>query len=585
MRHLRWLLASLSFAGVVFLPGMAAASVNDFTITNFSSDQTLTNNDRQGQLRIVEKINVDFRDFNHGILRAIPQSYKNHSLQMKVNSISSETGAATKYTTYSSSGNTVLKIGDANRTITGPQEYTIDYTINNVISFYNDHAELYWDVNGDQWQQQFDHVEATVHLPNDLEQSSKPLCYTGSYGSKNQNCVIASNANVVIIKTTQPLTANQNLSYVLSLKTGYFQPSKWYETVGEHASQIVGVTVPILLLGATSFVYWLRRGRDAKGTGVIVPQYDAPDNLKALQVDGLIDFSVSNKAITATIIDLAVRGYLQIIETKQDKKLRKDTLNYSLKLTNSDFTGLDDNEKLLVNALFTTAVVGDTVDVSKQKNKLYSTASKIQAEVKKQLKTEGYFLGKIPGGNKKTHTGVKVLLGLIILVAATVYGGVMSIAGYVVGGLIAIFCLASMDARTAKGVAAKEHVEGLKMYLNVAEKDRIQKLQSPDAAYAANTKEPARTVELFEKLLPFAIVLGVEKEWSKQFENMYTEPPDWYNGNWSTFNSYYLATHINDGIGSAVNTAFTSPTSSGSSGGGGGGFSGGGGGGGGGGGW
>jgi uncharacterized membrane protein len=159
------------------------------------------------------------------------------------------------------------------------------------------------------------------------------------------------------------------------------------------------------------------------------------------------------------------------------------------------------------------------------------------------------------------------------------------IVGIVAGLLIAIACLAALDARTAKGVAAKEHAQGLKMYLEVAEKDRLQKLQGPDAAYAPKTAGPKKTVELFEKLLPYAMVLGVEKQWAEQFKDLYTSPPDWYSGHWTSFNAGYLAGSLNSGVGSAVSGAFSAPSSSGSSGFGGGGFSGGGGGGGGGGGW
>jgi uncharacterized membrane protein len=123
------------------------------------------------------------------------------------------------------------------------------------------------------------------------------------------------------------------------------------------------------------------------------------------------------------------------------------------------------------------------------------------------------------------------------------------------------------------------------MYMDVAEKDRIAKLQAPGAAYATNAGEPVRTVELFEKLLPFAIVLGVEEQWARQFADIYKTAPDWYAGNWTTFNSLYLVNGISSGVGMAVNTSFSAPQSSNSSGFGGGGFSGGGGGGGGGGGW
>jgi uncharacterized membrane protein YgcG len=177
------------------------------------------------------------------------------------------------------------------------------------------------------------------------------------------------------------------------------------------------------------------------------------------------------------------------------------------------------------------------------------------------------------------------LLTLAVVVGLFFWAGAITILGLVVGGLIGIVCWIAMDARTPKGVAAKEHAEGLKLYLNVAEKDRLEKLQGPDAAYAPKSAEPKKTVELFEKLLPYAMVLGVEKQWAEQFKDLYTTPPDWYSGNWTAFNAAYLASSLNSGIGAAVNTAFSSPSSSSGSGFGGGGFSGGGGGGGGGGGW
>lgn len=586
MKYIRLALLALSFVAMLGLPQVAKAGVNDFTVTNFSSDQTLTNKDPQGELNIVERINVDFTSYNHGILRAIPQSYKGHSLQLKINSVSSETGAAAQYTTYTSSGNTVLKIGSPSRTVTGPQQYTINYTVINVLSFVDGKTELYWDVNGDQWQQQFNSVEATLRIPKDLALTEPPTCYTGSYGSKDQNCTVESEASTIKIRTNQALGANQALTYVASFKEStYFHSHKWYETLGEYSALIVGAIGPTLIIGGSALWYWWRRGRDAKGTGVIVPQYDAPDNLKPIQIDGLMDFTVGNAGITATIIDLAIRGYIQIIETKENKKLRKDTISYSLKLLKSDLSSLDNNEKSIVDALFDDTKQGSVVDVSKQKNKLYSTATRLRNQVKTQLTTDGYFRAKVKDLNNKGEKALKIVIAIALLIAIGLFSGVYAIIGTVAGIIIAVITLIFIDARTAKGVAAKEHVEGLKLYLNVAEKDRIEKLQAPNAKYADKSPEPVRTVELFEKLLPYAMVLGVEKQWSKQFEDLYKSPPDWYDGNWRTFNAVYLTSHLNDGIGSAVNTAFTSPSSSGSSGSGGGGFSGGGGGGGGGGGW
>lgn len=143
MKRLGNLLTVLSLLVVFGLPGLATADVNDFTVRNFTADETLTRADRQGELHVIENIDVTFTDYNHGILRAIPQRYKNHSLQLHVNKVSSTSGAPSQYTTYTDNGNTVVKIGDPAKTVTGDQSYTIDYTLRNVISFYDDHAELY----------------------------------------------------------------------------------------------------------------------------------------------------------------------------------------------------------------------------------------------------------------------------------------------------------------------------------------------------------------------------------------------------------------------------------------------------------
>ena len=111
-------------------------------------------------------------------------------------------------------------------------------------------------------------------------------------------------------------------------------------------------------------------------------------------------------------------------------------------------------------------------------------------------------------------------------------------------------------------------------------------MQSPNAPYAENAGSPIKSVDLFEKLLPYAVVFGVEREWAKEFADIYKSAPDWYSGNINSFSAIYLASSLGGSFQNNMTTSFAAPSNSGSSGfGGGGGFSGGGGGGGGGGGW
>lgn len=579
MRKLLLLLLT-PFLLIVMHPVRASASIQDFVIHNFSADYYLTNQDKQGSLHIIEKIDLTFNDYNHGILRAIPKSYNGNSLRLKVNSVMYGNGQSVYYTTYSENNNTVLKIGDPNTTITGPQSYEIDYTLQNVIGFYADHDELYWDINGDDWQQQFETVSVRLHLPENLKPNGPSFCYGGAYGVTEENCTITT-ADGDLTAKTKGLEGYETLTIVVGFEKGYFQPGTWYERVKENArgiSLLVGIP---LFFGGLAFRHWRKNGRDPKGKGTIVPEYEAPDGLTPIEIGTIMDFKTDSSDVTATIIDLAVRGYIKIIEEKK-KRIGRDKLLYTLEVVDKDLTKTNAYEAKLIRELFGFVEVGKQVKLEDLKNKFYRTAEAIRKDVGKNLTSAGYF-AKDP-----RKASALISIAGVLFVAVFSFGG--AIGGAASAGLLlaALPCLifgVLMPSRTLKGVLAKEKVLGLKLYLETAEKDRIKMLQSPDATYAPEHEAPKKTVNLFEKLLPYAMVLGVEKKWAEQFRDIYQTPPNWYSGNWSTFNTALLVSNISGSMATATNVAFSAPRSSGGSGFGGGGFSGGGGGGGGGGGW
>lgn len=569
-------------AGLVFARP-ATADAQNFTVTDFTADYYLTNQDPQGQMKVVEKINVAFQDYDHGILRALPESYKNHPLHVHVTSVTSDTGAPAGFTSSTSNGNLVLKIGNPNETLTGAQEYTITYTEKNVITFYNDHDELYWDINGDQWDQPFIEVHATLHLPAGLQLgSNQPQCFAGQFGSTARNCFIGLTGKDVVTDAYN-LSTNQTLTMVVGFQKGYFHPYTLKDYIVDYLADGLEALAPILIIGGGGFLWWYRRGRDAKGTGVIIPQYDAPDKLTPLEIGAIVDFSVDNRDITATIIDLAIRKYLKIIETEKKNVLGRQSKSFSLQLINRDWSALNDWERRIMTGLFGGSGSQEAVELEALKAKLFSVATSVKNSVEKSLTDRGYFKA-----NPVRYAGVS--FGAIIIIAIFAAGNlhflsICLIVGIVVGLIVFGIFFRHLSARTAQGVAAKEHILGLKLYMEVAEKDRLKMLQSPDARYAEKTDAPSQTVELFEKLLPYAIALQVEQQWAQKFENIYKSPPDWYVGNYAAFTAGYLVGSLNSGFAPAVNSSFSAPRSSGSSGFGGGGFAGGGGGGGGGGGW
>jgi uncharacterized membrane protein YgcG len=184
--------------------------------------------------------------------------------------------------------------------------------------------------------------------------------------------------------------------------------------------------------------------------------------------------------------------------------------------------------------------------------------------------------------------GAFILAG-VLLIAQTIFGGggetnvIITVVGLNILPWVAIFALAALGRRrplTTKGSELREHLEGLREFIRVAEADRLQMLQSVSGAERVTTSDGAAIVKIYEKLLPYAVIFGLEKEWANEIAKYYdtTEPPDWYSGT----NGFAIGAFA-AGIGSlssSVSTSYSSSGGSSSSGGGGGGGSSGGGGGG-----
>jgi uncharacterized membrane protein YgcG len=208
---------------------------------------------------------------------------------------------------------------------------------------------------------------------------------------------------------------------------------------------------------------------------------------------------------------------------------------------------------------------------------MYAAVSKIRSKLKTSLTKEHGLFEESPSTTHAKLIGIAIVSFMILIFSGPKWGWII---GMLAAILSAILAMILMRRRSHAGVEAYEKVKGLELYMKTAEADRLKMMQSVDRPYA----EPSKTVHLFEKLLPFAVALGVEQSWAQQFDHIYDQPPGWYSGNFSTFNTVYFTHSLTQGV-SAMNNSFSAPTSSGSSGSGGGGFSGGGGGGGGGGGW
>lgn len=567
----------IALFSLFFLPFVAMAAEPGEEIRSFASDITVA---ADGSILVSERIEYDFPSQRHGIYRDIPTRYEDENggrfvIPVKVASVGYGNGTAVPYGIESNSYGVRVKIGDPNRTITGVHTYVIVYSARGALRYYQDHDELYWNVTGTAWQVPIRRAVATVRLPENIPGDRLALkCFTGAQGSTSQDCLSNRKGN------TAEFAANDALTVVVGWPPGLvarLEPEK----ISPLAS-VWPVFIPILTL-VWLIRRWWKQGRDAAGRDTLMVQYDPPDKLTPAELGVLIDEKADLHDISATIVDMAVRGYIKIreVEVKGLLSVSKD-FEFELRKPFLEDAALKEHEKRVLTTIFSSSPAGTNIRLQTLKNayEFNTTLPKIKHDLYASSVANGYF-PEDPDVIRGKYVGMGVLCLIIGFLAAVFVGGyfepltVNVFAGsVVVSGVFFLIFAPMMPRRTEKGTAAFEHAVGFQEYLEKAEKYRLEWQE----------KEKA-----FEFFLPYAMVFGVVAQWTKAFKDMDMKPPDWYEG------SAFAAGHFNAvsfgsmmrSLDSSVGQAMSAKPqqSSGGSGFGGGGHSGGGGGGGGGGSW
>lgn len=579
---------------------VAKAQVGEEAIENFQSQITVN---IDNSVDVIETIvyNTGSKE-RHGIYRDIyPYSSVKYKMAIENISVTDKNNASYVFSTSNNGSYFRIKIGDPDQTFLGQKTYVIKYHATKAVGQFENFDEIYWNVTGNEWNMPIYNASATVILPQGASvlQSS---CYFGRKGSTDK-CNDAGSQGGSFVVTSLGIGEGMTVSvgFPKDIVAPYTDADKVNNLFDKYLAWIVAGILPILTL-IFSLLYWYKKGRDPKGTGVIVPQYDVLDDLSPLEVGGIVKENVSTKNISAEIIYLATKGYLKINQLEEKFIGLIKTTDYEL-IKLKDLSGVkNDFDKKLLNALFNTqpritiasivnsllkkevpdiapAPLNQAVKLSDLKNVFYKDAQDVNKSVLDALLNKQYYKNL---GRMKSMGGRMYLIIFFSIWASLFFGGMLGgflgrspipimvgiFSSVIIYGIVSYF----NPAKTEKGVAAKEYLLGLKDYLQIAEKDRLLFHNAPD-------KKP----EVFEKLLPYAMVLGVADIWAKEFEGIYTTPPSWYGGGNNVAFSAMAFSHSMSNFSSFASSSLgSSPSGSGS---GGGGSSGGGGGGGGGGGW
>ncbi|MFA5871360.1 MAG: DUF2207 domain-containing protein [Parcubacteria group bacterium] len=516
-------------------------------------------------INVKEDIQYDFgAQQKHGIFRFIPVKYKarggNYNLRLSDIKVVDETGAPQNFTLTYPEDNVEIKIGDADEYVSGQKNYEISYVVRRAVNYFPDHDELYWNFTGDQWQIPIENASVKIILPNGAGNNLQAKCYQGVYGSTDE-CVSNVSGNIIEYAANGALSPGEGITIVAGWPKGITpEPTmfqKIFDTVRDNWTLLVPIIVFVLM-----FRLWSKKGRDPKGRGTIIAQYEAPDGLAPAEVGTMMDGSADNKDVSSTIIDLAIRGFLKIKRTEEKGFFGKTSAEYTF-IRLKDEEPERDFEKEIMKGIFDGGKEKKLADL---KSKFYKTLSVVKSQLYEDVTQKGYY-AKNPNTVFGTWIAIAIVGGAFLAVIFGMFQGGWGIGSGMLSGVIILVFGYLMPAVTMRGAKLKEHILGFKDFLSVTEKDRLKFHNAPK-------KNP----QMFEKFLPYAMVLGVEKEWAKQFEEIYKQQPSWYeDSSGRVFNAVILGSIVSDFSSSAVTTMASQPSSAAS---GGSGFSGGGGGGG-----
>jgi len=579
--------ASVILLGVGVSPKVNAVSTNNFTISSYQIDYYLNRDStNHSTLKTVEKIVAEFPSYdqNHGIERYIPQSYEGHSTRLAVASVADESGALLQYTTYGSNGNEVLRIGDANQYVHGTKTYVITYNQQDVTRYFDNTKsdEFYWDTNGTSWGVPITHLSVALHIGGSVASSlsNNNACYIGAQGS-SVPCDVLASANG-FVASADNLQPEENLTLAIGFKAQTFAAYKqslqdilmlyWIFCLLV-LSPIIAIILIIILV-----VWYQRAYNRRKDIGTIVPEYLPPKDASVT-----VSAAIYNKpatAFSAQMIDFAVRHYIKIYQI-QEKSLFKQA-QYELEIV-KDISDLRDEEQEILSDMFASVSVGSRLNLQEMQQNRSVMYIKFSDNIRKlNANIHGRYglRAKCPIVKAKF-----IRLGTVSLILAILTLSpwllIISITSYITAW--------ALWPLTDKGVELRRYLEGLKMYITVAEVDRLRMLQSPEGAEKLEApldiNDKRQLVKLYERVLPYAILFNQEKGWNKQLGKYYesiNQAPDWYIGNGMVFNAVMFSAAMNSFNEASSYASSTSSNTGGSMGGG---SSGGGGGGGGGGGW
>lgn len=467
---------------------------------------------RDGALDVTERITVRAEGVNirRGIYRDFPTRYRDRYgnrvvVDLKVLGVLRNDQSEPWFTEERDNGVRINTGNDNFLPLPGEYTYTLRYRTTRQLGFFADHDELYWNAIGTGWAFPIDRGSVDVYLPAPAEvERMSAEGYTGYQGSREQayraEIVEPGHAHWELTRGLQP---SEGFTIVLSFPKGMIPAPSLAQRIAWLLKDNRGILLALLgliLLIAYCVREWSRVGRDPN-KGVIIARYEPPEGQTPASLRYLMRMGYDMRCFSSEVLALAVAGCLRVV---RDKGFFKD--EWRLESTGTaPPAGSRQCQRDLIEGLFKD---GSPLVLKNTNASTISAARRSHSMAIDVSLQPRYFKQNVGSIGKGT-----LIAAVPVLFAFWLAGDAGKVAVAIIGVLMVITLIIFgrlVRAPTLEGRKLMDEVEGLKLYLSVAERDELARMKGPDGPPALDEKR-------YEMLLPYAVALEVEDAWTDKF--------------------------------------------------------------------
>ena len=463
-----------------------------------------------GVIKVVEDIEVDFLERRRGIFKTIPTVYDaNGDANYRVDIEDIEV-SNWNYKVTNNRREKEIRIGDADRYLSGIQNYRITYRAYGAIARYEDSDEFYWNIIGPEWEVPIESASYSVRFPYGWNSQVKN--YQSTSGRIGALTTLPNTLTDNLIQSSSDIRLNpgEGISVAFEIPKGLLpaelrthtgsseeskglrpQPNKWLSLIPAG-------------LAALLFGQWRQRGKRQPELTEIEDQYYPPEGMSPAQVGTFYDYKVNRRDIISLLPYWGDRGYIKMRQLEEDVYFEKIS---ELPATEPAYA------QVLFDELFEQS---DNTMLSSLQEKMYRTMSSVASKIKKEVKAKELYDDK---AIKTFHSGRMILLGalciaLAIFLMISLEAFFLGI-GFIVLGIFSICTHFFQPKLSNKGYTVHNHLKGLYNFLKNPEPAQLATLTAENPSYLS-------------QLFPYAMAFGLDKEWESYFQERDDAIPDWY---------------------------------------------------------